>query len=657
MKILLAEHHGFCYGVKRAVEMAQKSVGTEKNIYTLGPIIHNPQVVSRLSDQGVQVTEDLSGIKDGKVIIRSHGVGPEVYQEASQKDIRILDATCPHVKKAQQAAHELLLSGYKVVVIGERRHPEVKSIVEWTNNEAWVIETTKEAEQLNFTSRIGVVAQTTFASSTFQNIVDILATKCHEIKVERTICNATQDRQKAAIELARKVEIMIVVGGKNSANTSRLAELCESSGSRVYHIETAAELKPKWFEGVQSVGITAGASTPDWIIEEVIKIMKEFEQSMQQDTIQLEKDTVVQGKIVSVRPDEVFVDIGYKAEGIIPLAELAHPAPANAAEVANVGDVIDVFVVDIEGNEGNVVLSKLRADKIVGWSKLDEALETKSSVEVIVTEAVKGGIVASVFGLRGFIPASQIGLHFVEDLTQFINQILTVKVMEVDKEKNRIILSRRVILEKERREKEDEIFSKLAINQSIKGKVTRLADFGAFVDIGGGVEGLIHISDLSWERVKNPSEVVAIGDEVDVAILKIDSQNRKLSLGLKQVMRDPWFDAVAELSQGMVIKGTVSKIMSFGAFVKVKKNVEGLVHISEISDHRITNAADVLSVDQEVNVKILGIDDKTKRVSLSICQAQQDAERAEYQEFLGDNKSSFGVTLGEKFGHLFKHED
>lgn len=657
MKILLAEHHGFCYGVKRAVEMAQKSVGTEKHIYTLGPIIHNPQVVSRLSDQGVQVTEDLSGLKDGKVIIRSHGVGPKVYQEASQKDIRILDATCPHVKKAQQAAHELLLSGYKVVVIGERRHPEVKSIVEWTNNEAWVIETTKEAEQLNFTSRIGVVAQTTFASSTFQNIVDILATKCHEIKVERTICNATQDRQKAAIELARKVEIMVVVGGKNSANTSRLAELCESSGSRVYHIETAAELKPKWFEGVQSVGITAGASTPDWIIEEVIKIMKEFEQSMQQDTIQLEKDTVVQGKIVSVRPDEVFVDIGYKAEGIIPLAELAHPAPANAAEVANVGDVIDVFVVDIEGNEGNVVLSKVRADKIVGWSKLDEALETKSSVEVMVTEAVKGGIVASVFGLRGFIPASQIGLHFVEDLTQFINQVLTVKVMEVDKEKNRIILSRRVILEKERREKEDEIFSKLAINQSIKGKVTRLADFGAFVDIGGGVEGLIHISDLSWERVKNPSEVVAIGDEVDVAILKIDSQNRKLSLGLKQVMRDPWFDAVAELSQGMVIKGTVSKIMSFGAFVKVKKNVEGLVHISEISDQRITNAADVLSVDQEVNVKILGIDDKTKRVSLSICQAQQDAERAEYQEFLGDNKSSFGVTLGEKFGHLFKHED
>lgn len=657
MNILLAEHHGFCYGVKRAVDMAQKSVGTEKTIFTLGPIIHNPQVVDRLSDQGVQVADSLADINDGKVIIRSHGVGPQVYHEAEHKNIRILDATCPHVKKAQQAAYNLLKLGYKVVVIGERRHPEVKSIVEWTNNEAVVIETTGEAEKLDFTPRLGVVAQTTFAGETFQAIVDILATKCDEIKIERTICNATQDRQKSAIELAKQVEVMIVIGGKNSANTSRLAELCGNTGCKVYHIEIAEELNMEWFDGVKSVGITAGASTPDWIIEEVIKKMKEFEQSMQQDTIELEKGAVVQGKIVSVRADEVFVDIGYKAEGIIPLAELAHPAPSSADQVANVGDVIDVMVVDVEGSEGNVVLSKVRADRIVGWSKLNDALQNKNNLEVKVMEAVKGGIVVSVFGLRGFIPASQIGLHFVEDLSQFKGQELTVNVIEVDKEKNRIILSRRIVLERERREKEEEMFSKLTVNQSIKGKVTRLADFGAFVDIGGGIEGLIHISDLSWERVKSPSEVVNIGDEVDVVILKVDSQNRKLSLGLKQVMRDPWFDAVADLSQGMVIKGTVSKLMNFGAFVKIKQNVEGLVHISEIADHRITNAAEVLSVGQEVKVKILGIEEKNKRVSLSIAQAQQDAERAEYQDYLEENKSSFGVTLGEKFGHLFKHED
>lgn len=656
MKVYLAKHHGFCYGVKRAVEIAQANAGLSDNIHTLGPIIHNPQVVNRLSAQGVKVADDLSQIKTGKVIIRSHGVGPSVYSEAEKRHLEVLDATCPHVKKAQQAAHDLLAKGYQVVVIGEKHHPEVKSIVEWSDNTARVVQTVKEAEQLPFSERLGVVVQTTFAIGVFQDIIAVLKTKCTEIKIEKTICNATEARQSAAVELAKNVDIMIVVGGKNSANTSRLADLCRQAGNTVYHIETSDELTEECFKGVETAGVTAGASTPDWIIEEVIQKMQEFDKETNQNIEALESGTIVQGKIISVRKDEVFVDIGYKAEGVIPNVELAYPVPENAADVVKEGDVIDVYVIETENNEGNVRLSKIRADKIVGWDKLEKALSDKETIDVKATEVVKGGIAVAVFGLRGFIPASQVGLRFIEDLSGYVGETLKVLPIEIDKAKNRIVLSKRAVLEEERHQVENEVFAKLSVNQTLTGKVTRLADFGAFVDIGG-VEGLVHISELSWHRVKTPSEVVAVGDEVSVVVLRIDPVAKKLSLGLKQTLRDPWFDSVEMLSEGTVLTGTVSKLAKFGAFVKITDDVEGLVHISEISERRVANPADVLDVGQEVKVKIIGIDKANKRIALSISQAMEDAERAEYNSYLTNQTKEIGVTIGEKFGHLFKHQD
>lgn len=655
MKVYLAEHRGFCYGVKRAVELAQENAHT-KNVHTLGPIIHNPQVVGRLADQGITVANDLSQINEGKVIIRSHGVGPQVYNEAEAKELTLIDATCPHVKKAQQAAYQLLNQGYQVVVIGEQHHPEVKSIVEWSNKTAVVIETQLEAEQLPFYPRLGVVVQTTFAGGDFEAIVAILKTKCDEIQIEKTICNATEARQKAAIELARTVDVMIVVGGRNSANTSRLAELCRQAGSTVYHIETQDELKEEWFEVANTAGITAGASTPDWIIEEVVQTMQEFNKEGEQDILQLEPGVIVKGKIVGVRIDEVFVDIGYKAEGIIPKEELAYPTPENAGDVVNEGDIIDVFVIESDSLEGSVKLSKVRADKIVAWDKLQQALEKEQSIDVKVTEAVKGGLAVAVFGLRGFIPASQVGLRFVHDLSQHVGETFAVLPIEIDKEKNKVVLSRRAILEEERNKLETEIFAKITINQELKGIVTRLADFGAFVDIGG-TEGLIHISDLAWHRVKTPAEVVNVGDEVSVIVLKVDAQAKRLSLGLKQTLRDPWFDAVETIKEGTVVKGVVSKLAKFGAFVKISTDIEGLVHISEISDRRIANASDVLTVGQEVKVSVLSIDKASKRIALSIVKAQEDADRAEYSAYLNTQEQQFGVTLGEKFGHLFKRGD
>lgn len=653
MKIYLADHRGFCYGVKRAVDMAVDALEASCPVYTLGPIIHNPQMINRLTELGVNTADKLEEIPSGKVIIRSHGVGPDIYAQAETKQLQIVDATCPHVKKAQQAAHDLLTAGYQVVIIGEPHHPEVQSIFAWTNNQAIIIETPEQAENLSGYDRVGVVAQTTFAANVFQDIVTILATKCPELKIERTICTATDLRQQAAIALAQKVDIMIVVGGKSSANTARLASVCRDAGKIAYHIESAVELQTSWFTGVQAAGITAGASTPDWVIKEVYDTMEAMNMT---DVIKVENGSIIKGTVVGVRQDEVFVDIGYKAEGVIPLTELSYPTPASAAEIISEGQVIEVLVLDADSTDGQVKLSKLQADRITAWDKLEQALANQLPLEVKITEVVKGGLTASIFGLRGFIPASQVDLRFVEDLTPYVGQTVTVIPIEVDQEKQRAVLSRRQLLAQEKAAQEKELFTKLSVGQTITGKISRLANFGAFVDVGG-VDGLIHISDLSWQRVKTPQEIVNVGDEVTVVVLKVDPEAKKLSLSLKDTIRDPWYTAAQMLTIGSILTGKVSKLAKFGAFVELKPGIEGLVHISELSDRRVTSADEVVSVGQEVTVKILAVDQTNKRIGLSISQAEQDKERAEFSEYLTTQTPSSGVTLGDKFAHLFKRED
>jgi small subunit ribosomal protein S1 len=655
MKIIAAEHRGFCYGVRRAVTMAQDCIGMQGEIHTLGPIIHNPQVVNDLAEKGIDVINDLSLVNDeGTIIIRSHGVGPNVYNQAEKKKMHIVDATCPHVKKAQQAAYELLQDGYTVVVIGEKNHPEVKSIVEWSNNEAIIVETVVEASKVPTISKLGIVVQTTFAGELFQEIVSILKEKCDELKICRTICTATDLRQQAALELASKVDVMLVVGGKNSANTTRLAQLCQDAGNVVYHIETADELLLNNFCGTQIVGITAGASTPDWIIEEVYQKMQEFSQLLGDDIKRIEQGSIIKGKIVGVRKDEVFVDIGYKAEGVITLDELAYPIPENADEVVTSGQIIDVYVLDADTNDG-IKLSKVKADAIVAWEVLDQALHDSKTVEAKVLEVVNGGLKVSVIGISGFIPASQVELRFVEDLSPFVNQTLTVIPVEVDSVKKRVVLSRKVLLEEKRRHLEEETFSKLAVGQIITGTVRRIVDFGVFVDLGG-IDGLVHISDLSWHRVKTPQEIVSIGDQVKVIVLKIDSSTKRISLSLKQLERDPWLDLVEQFPIGTIVKGRVCNISKFGAFVEIVPGVEGLVHISELSDERVNKIEEVVSLGQQVATKVLDINKQNKRISLSISKAQQDADRVEYQSYI-DTNEGIGSTIGDKLGHLFKKID
>jgi len=651
MQIHLAEHRGFCYGVKRAIETVEKCINSGGTAHTLGPIIHNPQMVNELAKRGISPANSLEDIAEGTVIIRSHGVGPQTYQDAESKNLTIVDATCPHVKKAQQSAYELMKEGYPVVVIGERDHPEVKSIAAWTLDKAIVVETIEDAQQLPFSQQLGVVVQTTFSGEMFEQILAVLKRKCAEMRVKRTICTATDLRQQAAATLSQQVDIMVIIGGKNSANTTRLADICRQSGCTVYHVETADELKAEWFSKAQHVGISAGASTPEWIIEEVVHTMEQFDQALADSFNQLEKGTIVKGTVISVRQDEVFVDIGYKAEGVISLHELAYPTPATAAEIVVNGQEIDVYVMDTDSADDTVRLSKLQADKMIAWSKLEEAAKAESPLDCKVTEVVKGGLAVSIEGIRGFIPASQAALRFVDNLAVFVGQTMSVIPIELDEQKQRVVLSRRKVLQEEQQKKEQEIFSKLKVGDVVTGVVRRLVDFGAFVDIGG-IEGLIHISDLSWQRVKTPSEILQVNDKIEVFVLKIDPQLKKISLSLKQIQQDPWLDNVKNFIEGQIVTGIVAKTTKFGAFVKLQTGVEGLVHLSELAEKRIATAEEVVQAGQEISVKILGIDKENKRISLSLVKALEEAERAEYQDYLGIQPSS-GSTIGEKLGYLF----
>ena len=656
MEVFLAEHMGFCYGVRRAVEMAKAEADKAgSSVFTLGPLIHNPQMIEKLRSQGVEVTDSLESTVGSTVLIRSHGVGPDIYQQASRMEISLVDATCPHVKKAQMAARAFADRGLQVVVAGERNHPEVKSILEWAGPMAIAAETAADIAQAALAEKVGIVSQTTLERGIFEEILFAIRRRNIDPEVNPTICCATGERQKAAMLLAGNVEVMVVVGGRNSANTRHLAEICRKSGVRTFSVETAAELEPEWFLGIKKAGITAGASTPDWIIEEVKQRMETMEQVNLNTGDRLEQGAVLAGKVVGVNADLVFVDIGQKAEGTIALSELAWPAPMDAREVVSIGQLLNVLVLEPETAEGTVKLSKVQADRLLAWDRMDEAMKDGEPVEVTVTATVKGGLSVAFFGIRCFMPASQVDSSFVEDLAPYVGKTLEALPIEVDREKQRAVFSRRALLDVQRRAAETVALEKLEIGQVLSGEVRRLASFGAFVDVGG-IEGLVHVSEMAWHRVKDAADLVKVGDEVKVQVLKVDKELHKVSLGMKQLQQDPWLTAVAEFAEGTTVPGKVTRTIKFGAFVELAPGVEGLVHISELSDRRVASAEEVVQIGQKVAVKVLSVDPAVKRISLSIIKAQEDAERKEFAPFLG-SQSTLGVTIGDKLGHLFKNRE
>lgn len=668
----MASKAGFCFGVKRAIELAKDTVREQKGpIFTMGPLIHNPQVVESLAKMGISEINDVKDIVEGTLVIRSHGVSPDITDEAVKQGINIVDATCPFVRRAQDLARELTGQGFQVVVVGDREHPEVQGIVGWTNGKAKVVENPEEAALLNNDSEFGIIAQTTQTLENFESVVEVIRGKGVGHKVCNTICSATNQRQQAALELARDVGVMIVVGGTNSANTRKLASICRKSGTATYLIETADELDPTWFQGFSTAGLTAGASTPDWIIEEVRRRMSEIDdlngQEQEEEEEEGMKDAVevkavrhgeiLKGTVVHVGPDEVMVDIGAKSEGVIPIRELSCCEVNSPQDIVKVGDEIEVYVLKAEDNEGRLILSKEKADAEKAWVKLEEVMNSEEPVEGVVRDVVKGGLLVDV-GVRAFLPASLVERGYVEDLSKYLGQKITSMVIEMNRGRKKVILSRKSVLEEEYARLRQEMMENLQEDQVVKGIVRRLTQFGSFVDIGG-VDGLLHISEMSWHRINHPSEVVKVNDEIEVKVLRIDREKEKISLGLKQVLPNPWDTVEQKYPVGSIITAKVVRLAPFGAFLQLEPGVEGLVHISHLADRHIAKPDEVVTEGEEVNVKVLSIDTGEKRIRLSIREVVKEKQEREYLEnnAVKTQEPSDVVTIGDMVGDLFERKE
>ncbi len=660
MEYILAPEAGFCFGVKRALDIALKTAKESTGpIYTLGPLIHNPQVVEQLGSQGIKVAEDLGDIEEGTLVIRSHGVAPNVLDEAAARGLRVIDATCPFVKKAQELAKKMQQEGRLVVVVGDKKHPEVAGIIGWTGNQGYVVEDPAEAGNLETDKPIGVVCQTTQPEQNLAEIVRVLEKKGNDLEAHNTICHATRERQDSAIKVAEAVDVMIVIGGRNSANTKKLARLCEDTGTPTYHIETAGELHEDWFEGAKKVGLTAGASTPGWIIEEVKRKMEDMtnldDQMQMEEALKVKQfhhGDLVSGTVVQIHDDEVLIDVGGKSEGVIPLREASCCNNYNLKEMFKVGDPIKVVVLKVQDDEGKIILSKRKADAELNWGMLEDAHEKGTTIEGVVREVVKGGLLLDL-GVQGFMPASLLERSYVEDLNKYVGQVLQAKIIELKKDSRKVVLSRKAILEEEAAKAKIETMQNIEPGQTKKGTVRRLTNFGAFVDIGG-VDGLLHVSEMAWHRVNHPSEIVKEGDEIEVYVLDIDKKTEKISLSLKKVLPDPWQSIGDRYPTGKLVEGKVVRLAPFGAFVELEPGIDGLVHISQLADRRIANCSEVVSAGDQVKAKVVGVDPEKKRISLSMKDIVDDAAKSEIQEMLDNqNTDEPGPTLGDVFGDMF----
>lgn len=666
MKVKLAAKAGFCFGVKRALDMATKAVETLPAVFSLGPLIHNKQVVDSLAKRGIHVVDMLDEVGEGQtLIIRSHGVGPLVYEAAAKKGIRVVDATCPFVQKAQRLAAESAQKGRQVVVMGDKHHPEVQGILAWAGEQAIPVQTLAEVAELPYYPQLAVLAQTTQPAEKFAEIVAELQSYTGELTVHNTICKATAERQEAASALARTVDVMVVVGGSNSANTRKLASICGEL-TQAYLIETVQELDVNWFKDVGSAGLTAGASTPDWIIEEVYQKMYETNDNEMgmanwlESFPELHLGSRVTGKIIKITNEELFVHIGWKSEGIIPFVDEKGVRQVRPDDAFSVGDEVTAVVVRVENEEGYTVLSKRQADEEKARERLAVLAANKEEIQAKVIEVVKGGLLVDV-GLRGFVPASQIQLGYVEDLNQFLGQTLRLQIIEFDPTKRKVVLSQKAILEKEQAEKRRQLLDALQVGDVVGGVVRRIASYGAFIDIGG-IDGLLHISEMSYARLKHPLDIMNIGDEVKVQVLVFDKQTGKLSLGLKQLQENPWDRVAEKYPLGAKAEGKVVRIVPFGAFVQLEDGVDGLIHISQLADRHVNKVEEVLKVGDPVTTKVIECKPETKRISLSlreivresaqvketeIAESQTETGAAESQQEAGESESQAGTEAAE----------
>ena len=640
MQIILAKTAGFCFGVNRAVKLTYELLEQGRPVATLGPLIHNPQVVEDLESKGAITCDSVDDVPDGcEVVIRSHGVGQSVYDKISTRRLAYHDATCPFVTKIHKIAAQAGAEGAMLLVAGDAKHPEVQGIVGHTTGKVEVFANLAELEkllpELTQQKSIFAVAQTTFNVQSWETCKEFLKNQCTNAKIFDTICNATWARQQEAEDLSQKCDHMVVIGGHHSSNTQKLLQVA-ARHTKAINVETADELDKDWLNGARIVGVTAGASTPSSIIEEVLNCMSEeirddmsFEEMLAASEAKpLSAGKIVKAKVISVSPTECVVGIdGSKHTGIVKLSEMSHDPNAKMEDLVKVDDELDLVVVKTNDQEGVDTLSRVRFEAQKGMKDVSEAAENGTVMEGDVMEANKGGVVVNVKGVRVFVPRSQATMRRDEDYTKLVGQHVKLVITECAGRK--IVGSINKVTAEENKAKRDEFWKNVEVDKQYTGVVKSLTSYGAFVDIGG-VDGLCHISELSWNNIKHPSEVVSVGDTIEVYVKSYDPENQKVSLGYKKEEDNPWEKLKNEYPIGSEFEAPVVSITKFGAFVRILPGIDGLVHISEISNERVNKVSDVLKVGDMVKVKLINVDFDRKRISLSMkaCldEAAEDAE-------------------------------
>lgn len=694
MQIIVAPNAGFCAGVRRAIKIVHQYAELDGSYYTLGPIVHNDAVVKSLEEMGISPIDSLADLDKSTtgIIIRSHGAPSAIWDEASQRGIEVIDATCPLVKRIHDLVTSLQEQGYVIIVYGDSHHAEVQGIIGWIER-AVVVANALEASQVQPVSKLAVVSQTTKNEREYFSVVQELMAKASEVRVFNTICSATQIRQESGRRLADQVDLILVVGDRKSSNTTTLFKECSNTGVPTHLIQSAEEILPDWLDGVDRVGVTAGASTPDWKIKEVVDRMTMFdeqenqemnqgdqeqtqeeqelhqENQEQQEAVEQEqpeeqvvtaeepiqeesfanmeaemaeytspsRGDVISGTVIEVRDDEVMVDVGGKSEGIIPRRELSVEDVESAKDLIKVGEQIEVMVLKWD-DDGTILLSKKKVDAKRILDQLEESFKNEQVVEGTITGSVKGGLLVDV-GVVAFLPASHVEDGYVRNLDEYIGKTFSFKIIEFNRNKRRgsqIVVSRKELVAVEKAQLKEEFWGSIEEGQIRSGRVKRIVDYGAFIDLGG-YEGLLHVSEMDHRRVEHPSNILNEGDELDVFILALDRDRERVSLSRKQLLKSPWEIVLEKYQEGDVIDGTVVRIAPFGAFVEVEPGVDGLVHISHLANHRVEKPEDVVQVGQLVRIKILSIDPSEKRIGLSIKEAQEDLDRNEVDEFL-DNQ-------------------
>ena len=663
-RVILAKSAGFCFGVSRSVKMAEELLKSGP-CKSLGPLIHNEDVVSDLARRGLEVISDPSEVRPGdRVMIRSHGVSKAVEDALRAAGAEITDATCPNVSRIHRLVAEASANGRQVIVIGTAGHPEVQAICGRCTEPVVVGNAAELANWLENnvdkrTEPITVVVQTTQTENNLRECEKLIKKWCTKAEIFDTICFATSIRQEEAVKLASACGAMVVIGGKNSANSLHLAELCAERCANTQFVENSAQLDTGVLRDVETIGMTAGASAPSWIIKEVLDKMsdeimiqenpeaapveeapvqaveqpaeeaapaveaeaapaeKSFDEMLEDSLKTIYNGDKVSGVVVAITPTEVSIDLGTKYSAFIPTTEFTEDGEVKLEDAVHVGDTVEAIVVRVNDVEGTAQLSKKRMDAVKNWADIEAAQEAGTVVEGTVTEENKGGVVVSVKGIRVFVPASQSGLPKDTPMTQLVKQKVRLKITEVNRGRRRVVGSIRAVLQRERREKAEAVWNEIEVGKVYHGVVKSLTSYGAFVDIGG-IDGMVHVSELSWSRIKNPAEVVSVGDELDVYVIGFDKEAKRISLGYKKPEDNPWTKFVNTYKVGDIAQVKVVKLMPFGAFAEVMLGVDGLIHISQIANRRIGKPDEVLSVGDVVDVKITAIDTEKQKISLSI---------------------------------------